>query len=204
VAPTSKKSDPAEAEAAQVADVKSSKAPVAESGPEGGFPFSGPGTGNEAPKETTPRMPVSQVVYAESGPLNPEDAKKQVVPQGGYADSSTDPVYAALGMRTIAGEDFVGLEKADGGGKADAGSLFDDGDGSSPFVTVKEAVNEVFTYANAPDFESRRQLFTKGQQVSRARAEAIKAAAKVEQRPMFPGVGLQSGNDESKGARPTE
>jgi len=147
---------------------------------------SGPGTGQDAGAESAPRMPTQQVVHAESGPLNPDDAKMQVQPEHGYADSSTNPTYAAAGGRTIAGEDHVQLVGSDG--KKISGELFSDDNPDSPFVTVKQTVEEQFTYANAPDHPVTRLLFSEGQRVARSRAAGIKAAAlDAKQEPTFEG-----------------
>jgi hypothetical protein len=145
---------------------------------------SGPQTGQDAPAEETPRMPAAQVVHAESGPVYPSDAATQVQPEHGYADSSTNPAYAAAGGRSIAGEDHVGVVGENG--KAVKGSsLFEDDRPDTGTVAVKETVYEQFTYANSPGHTEQRLLLNKGQRVPRAQAEKIKAALDAKQEPTF-------------------
>jgi hypothetical protein len=153
----------------------------------------GPGTGKDAPPETTPRMPFQQPSHAESGPLNPDDAKQQIKPDHGYAESSTDAVYAAVGGRTIAGEDHVGLVDEDGG-EVSGDSLFDeDARGNTIAATT---VLQRFTYANAPDFVNERLLFTKGQKVLKAQAERVIASLDRKQEPTF---AAQEGEEKESG-----
>ena len=125
--------------------------------------------------EHTARPPASTVnLDSKSGPLEPpKDALLQRDPPQGYGLSSTDHSYAAAGGRTIAGERYEGLEGPDGKGiKIDG--LFDEGDGSKTFVTVKpERVYEVFYYPNTVE-KAKRLLFVGGQQVNRAEAERLK------------------------------
>lgn len=138
---------------------------------------SGPGTGQDAPAEESARPPATTVntEATASGPLEaPTDARLQTVPEGGLSLSTTDPVYAANGGRTIAGEDFVRLVDADGN-ELSADDLFDDGDGSKTWVVAKTRVYEVFYYPNTTE-EAKRLMFAQGRRVPRGQAEQIKAA----------------------------
>jgi len=137
---------------------------------------SGPETGVPAPKDPTPdRYPSTVLAPSESGPIEPPpDFRTQGVPEGGYSLSSTDPVWAHAGGRTIAGEDFVGLV-GDDGNKIDPKSLFDEGDGSKTVVTAKQTVWEEFVYPNTV-VVSKRRLYSAGAVVPRARAAALVAA----------------------------
>lgn len=156
----------------------------------------GPGTGKNPAKDDTTRMPTQQPVHAESGPLNPDDAKQQIKPEHGYADSSTNHTYAEAGGRTIAGEDHVGLEDEDGGKVS--GGLFESASDDSPYMVAKQTVVEVFTYANAPDYPVKRILLNKGKRVPRAQATKIEQSLQAKQEPTF---ASQKGQDRSKGSR---
>jgi hypothetical protein len=137
---------------------------------------SGPETGVPVPADPTPdRYPSTVLAPSESGPIEPPpDFRTQGVPEGGYSLSSTDPVWAHAGGRTIAGEDYVGLV-GDDGNKVDPGSLFDMGDGSKTVVTAKQTVWEEFVYPNTV-VVSKRRLYSAGAVVPRARAAALVAA----------------------------
>lgn len=136
---------------------------------------SGPGTGVEAPEESTPRPPATMLDLGstESGPLDPPgDARQQIQPEKGYNESSTDHVYAATGGRTIAGEDHLRLVDEDDN-ELGADDLFDD-DPKRTWVTAKVRVYEVFQYPHTTE-EAKRLLFAAGRRVPREQAEKIKA-----------------------------
>lgn len=133
---------------------------------------SGPGTGVPAPPESTYRPPAT---LTGDSPLDPPaDADTQRQPEGGYNESSTDPVAAEAGRRTIAGEDFLRLVDADGN-ELSADGLFDDSDASKTFVTTKTRIYEEFHYPNTTEV-AKRLLYAEGRRVPRFQADRIKAA----------------------------
>lgn len=157
---------------------------------------SGPGTGREAPPEETARYP-STVVNSDSTPLDPPaDSHTQAEPEQGHAASTTDNVYAEAGGRTIAGEDYSRLVDAEGN-EVSADSLFDDGDKSKTFVTVKMRVYEEFYYPNTNE-PAKRLLFAEGRRVPRAQAERIKAALGSAPEPAAVSSGRASSADSGK------
>lgn len=129
---------------------------------------SGPGTGVDAPPDTTVRTPAG-------APLDPPgDAAGQTQPEAGYPESTTDPVHAANVGRTIAGESFSGIVGADGE-ELGVDDLFEDPDAGKTFVVTKTRVYEEFYYPGTTEI-AKRLLFPQGKRVPRRQAEAVKAA----------------------------
>ncbi len=166
---------PAETKAAAAAPDEAASAPVVNepvNGPDVGN--SGPGLGVPAPPESTYRPP-STIVDPAASPLDaPADAHTQGKPEAGHNLSSTDPVYAEAGGRTIAGEDFKRLVGPDG--KAlKSSALFDDSDPGKTFVVTKTRIYEEFYYPGTYEV-AKKLMFAQGKRVPRAQAERIKAA----------------------------
>lgn len=133
---------------------------------------SGPGTGVPAPPESTYRPPATMTGDSPLDP--PADSATQGQPEGGYNASSTDPVAAEAGRRTIAGEDFLRLVDAEGK-ELSAKALFDDSDSSKTFVVTKTRIYEEFYYPNTTEV-AKRLLYAEGRRVPRFQADRIKAA----------------------------
>lgn len=168
---TSKKATTKKAAASKNETVESQREEARQNPPTGD---SGPGTGREAPAESTARMPAETVnTDPDAAPLDPPaDAKTQTEPEHGHDASSTDHSYAAAGGRTIAGESHVRLVDGDDN-DVSADELFDDPDPVKTFVTGKQRVYEVFTFPNTTR-EAKRLLFTEGTRIPRFQAEQIK------------------------------
>lgn len=136
---------------------------------------SGPGTGTSAPPESTYRMPSTIISDNDDNPLAPpSDHKTQTLPEAGHSESSTDPVYAALGGRTMPGEDFSAYVD-ENGRRVRASSIFDESDETKTFVIVKKRIYEQFYYPNTTEIATR-LAFVEGDRVPRAKAAAIKDA----------------------------
>jgi len=84
-----------------------------------------------------------------------------------------DEVAGAAGIQSLFGENATRLVDEDGN-EVSGSDLFDES-GSGTLVRAKQRVHEEFTPRNART-PSRRLLLSEGQEVTRARAEAIKAA----------------------------
>lgn len=157
------------------------KAATSNAGPEGEQEvpnpsgIKGPGSPEAAPDDEAPEYPSTTLVESESGPLAPpEDAKTQTEPRHGDAATSNDPVQAAVGGLSFAGERHEGLVDEDDN-EVSGDDLFEDDDSSKTFAVVKQRVFEVFYYPNTTE-TAKRLLFTPGQHVNRAEADRIRKA----------------------------
>lgn len=149
------------------------EAVLAQRGPVNPDGNSGPGTGREAPAERTARMPAATVnTDPDAAPLDPPaDSHTQTQPEHGHDASSTDHTYAQAGGRTIAGEQHHGLV-GENDEDIDVDDLFKDPGRGTTYVIVKHRVYEVFLFANTTQ-PAKRLLFTEGQRLPRAQADAI-------------------------------
>lgn len=148
---------------------------------------SGPGTGQDAPQDTQARTPDRAVAGQsdpQAAPLVAPDAATQTQPEGGYVESSTNPVAAASGVRPLPGENHV--QMVDEHGQAvSPQDLFTDPGGPQTFVTAKQRVYEQFTYPHSSQ-RTQRLFMPAGQRVNRGEAERIKAALTgPDQQPTF-------------------
>lgn len=146
----------------------------------------GPQTGTPAPEDKTQGQYPADTRTGDAAPLDPKavttDHEGQVEPREGHNLSSTDPVYAEAGGRTVAGEDFVGLVGEDDEPLSSDG-LFEEVDGSKTFVLTKQRISEVFYYPGTTE-KAKRLVFAKGKRVPRAQAERIKAAVDAAPKPL--------------------
>lgn len=133
---------------------------------------SGPGTGRDAPDDSDTRDKY-QTRQVGAAPLEAPDAVTQTDPPGGYEESSTNPVAAASGRSTIAGERHTRLVDEDGG-EVSLDSVVDF-DGPGTVGTVNARTYEEFKHVGAQDSD-RRLLFPEGARVTRQQFDALKAA----------------------------
>lgn len=136
---------------------------------------SGPGTGTDAPADEQTRSPDRATArQPDAAPLVAPDATTQTQPEGGYRESSTDPVAAASGVRTQPGTRHRAVVD-DQGNQVDPGDLFSEPEGPQTYRVVKRRVYERFTYPGSATVASH-LLFPAGQRVSRPEAARIEAA----------------------------
>lgn len=135
----------------------------------------GPGTGAQAPEDTQERTPDRAVAQqTDAAPLVAPDAGTQTQPRDGYAESSTNPVSSASGLRTEPGNDHHAIV-GESGEELDPNDLFEDPGGPQTYVTVKHRTYEQFRRRGARQLTTQ-LLFPKGKQVQRGEAARITAA----------------------------
>lgn len=146
---------------------------------------SGPGTPNPVTAEENDtmgvRMPQRMVTTTpETGPnpLEAPDAALQPLPPDGYAESTTNNVAAATGIRTVPGENHVRLYDEDGNDIDDIEGLFDDPGTTSTFLLVNKRVFEEYTPPQSKQKFSRLR-YAKGARVDRFVAARLIEAQKV-------------------------
>lgn len=136
----------------------------------------GPGTGKASDVDSKERMPSSTLVPSEAGPLVPTDVQKVHEPELGHRDSSTNPVSANAGHRSVTGSNHVRLVD-DEDNDISADDLFEDkaADDPSIFVKVKRRVYQEFLYPRATT-STRHLLWPEGAQVTMTEAARVKAS----------------------------
>lgn len=105
----------------------------------------------------------------------PDDGTRARPGVAGVAHQSTSSVAAAAGQRSLAGEGHLGLVDEDGNA-LDAADVFDEGDGTTTFVTTTRRVYEKFVQPGTRT-PIVRLVFPANARVPRDKADGFRRAA---------------------------